>query len=737
MILRIVDGAGNYYWEFYPLATNTLFQQPRVISIPDANLASTVREALGLRRFSNVTQLDMLRLTGLFADNKQITDLTGLEHARNLKYLFLKQNQITDIAILEAFPNLAVLSLSSNQIKDFTPIARLTQLLELDISENPSDDISPVTGLAQLQVLYLRGYDIQDLTPFTEFTEILHLGFKRNQISDLTPLAGLTQLRSLGLGNNRITDITPLAELIHLEGLDISSNWVRDIESLENLMQLQVLQLVGNQISDLTPLTGLVDLTHLVLSDNQISDLSALAALTNLEVLVANNNQVNNLAPLTGLKGLTTLWLVNNQVSNLKPLTRLFNLAELKIVGNPIADREPLQVLLKRNSSLELDINPTQLAPVVHNTRTELPPMYWTDTETSGFYRLVKNKKRVENVVLGVQNITALAIDVAGGKLYWIEKTSDQTGKIQRANLDGTDIQLVKLLTSVPQGIALDSTNHKIYLVNSWGKVQRLNVNGSNFQPNLITGLDTPKHITLDVAEGKIYWTEAGERIRRADLDGSNIETLATDLGILGGIAIAGNKLYWTEQSSVNRGKIQHVTLDGTDVQTLVSLKSVPLGVAVDTIGRRLYWSNSVGKIQRANLNGKNIQTLITGLGEPIDLVLGIRTATASAAAPSIFVSPDNTTLLPNYPNPFNPETWIPYHLAQPADVTLRIYTANGVLVRTLALGHQATGFYQNQSRAAYWDGRNQLGEPVASGVYFYTLSAGDFTATRKMLIVK
>ena len=99
--------------------------------------------------------------------------------------------------------------------------------------------------------------------------------------------------------------------------------------------------------------------------------------------------------------------------------------------------------------------------------------------------------------------------------------------------------------------------------------------------------------------------------------------------------------------------------------------------------------------------------------------------------------TPKKTALLPNYPNPFNPETWIPYHLAEPADVTLRIYSADGKLVRTLALGHQPAGLYESKSRAAYWDGRNSVGERVASGLYFYTLTAGDFAATGKMLIMK
>ena len=98
---------------------------------------------------------------------------------------------------------------------------------------------------------------------------------------------------------------------------------------------------------------------------------------------------------------------------------------------------------------------------------------------------------------------------------------------------------------------------------------------------------------------------------------------------------------------------------------------------------------------------------------------------------------PETTTLLPNYPNPFNPETWIPYQLADPADVTLTIYDINGRVVRNLDLGHQRAGMYHTRSRAAHWDGRNAQGEPVASGVYFYTLTAGDLSATRKLLIRK
>ena len=98
---------------------------------------------------------------------------------------------------------------------------------------------------------------------------------------------------------------------------------------------------------------------------------------------------------------------------------------------------------------------------------------------------------------------------------------------------------------------------------------------------------------------------------------------------------------------------------------------------------------------------------------------------------------PDKTRLLTNYPNPFNPETWIPYHLANPSNVSIIIYNMRGNVIRRLELGHQQAGYYTSRSRAVHWDGKNSVGEPVASGIYFYTLTAGNFSATRKMLIRK
>ena len=106
-------------------------------------------------------------------------------------------------------------------------------------------------------------------------------------------------------------------------------------------------------------------------------------------------------------------------------------------------------------------------------------------------------------------------------------------------------------------------------------------------------------------------------------------------------------------------------------------------------------------------------------------------------AQPVVSNGPAENKLMQNMPNPFNPETWIPYQLKDGADVTIEIYNPTGTLVRELNLGHQVSGYYANRSKAVYWDGRNEFGEHVASGVYFYRISAGDYSATKKMVILK
>ncbi len=129
---------------------------------------------------------------------------------------------------------------------------------------------------------------------------------------------------------------------------------------------------------------------------------------------------------------------------------------------------------------------------------------------------------------------------------------------------------------------------------------------------------------------------------------------------------------------------------------------------------------------------------------EQIDLLIATGDRSPDALKTLIYLQqllatarPGKTQLLANYPNPFNPETWIPYELATDTDVRLTIYNAQGIVIRTLQLGQQSAGYYRDRERAAYWDGRNALGERVASGIYFYQLETDAMSALRKMVILK
>ena len=248
---------------------------------------------------------------------------------------------------------------------------------------------------------------------------------------------------------------------------------------------------------------------------------------------------------------------------------------------------------------------------------SQRPPMYWVDADVGALQSLTG--PNVTRLVPTVQNANSVAVDMADGKIYWTEQTSSRTGRIRRANLNGTNVQLVKNLTSVPRGLALDTSNNKLYLTNAWGKVQRMNRDGTGFQPDLIRDLNSPRAVAVDAAGGKVYWAEES-RIRRANLNGTNVQLVREFTSTVHALAIDAhnNKLYLA--NSV--GKVQRLNLDGTGFQPdlIVNLNS-PRGVAVDAAGGKVYWTEN-GRIRRANLNGTNVQNVATGLGSPVSIVL-------------------------------------------------------------------------------------------------------------------
>ena len=134
----------------------------------------------------------------------------------------------------------------------------------------------------------------------------------------------------------------------------------------------------------------------------------------------------------------------------------------------------------------------------------------------------------------------------------------------------------------------------------------------------------------------------------------------------------------------------------------------------------------------------------IERIEEQIDLLIATNDRSPAAMRTLVYLQqllvtarPEKTQLFANYPNPFNPETWIPYELATDTHVRITIYNTQGVVIRTLQFGHQSAGYYTGRDRAAYWDGRNAFGEQVASGLYFYQLETDEMSLMRKMVILK
>ena len=308
-----------------------------------------------------------------------------------------------------------------------------------------------------------------------------------------------------------------------------------------------------------------------------------------------------------------------------------------------------------------------------------------------------------------------LAVDMKGGKVYWTERTIDNMGRIQSADLDGNKVEPVRKEIAVPYYIAFDAEGEKLYWTNFYGKIQRINVDGRNFMPNFLTGLKDPRHIAFDAKTRRLHWTDAGGiwSIYTDNDSGTPRRLDMVDSGKVRGIAVYDDVVYWTEQTN-GSGSVRFMNRNGSgskkllDSELLASLEEIiPGGIAVDAVGGKVYWTTSHG-IRSAPRTG---ETVVIREEEPAGIALGGTARTPAApAAPSIspVVSVENT-LLANYPNPFNPETWIPYQLSAPADVSVSIYSVNGHLVRRLDLGHQSAGVYRSRSRAAYWDGRNEF----------------------------
>ena len=248
--------------------------------------------------------------------------------------------------------------------------------------------------------------------------------------------------------------------------------------------------------------------------------------------------------------------------------------------------------------------------------------IYWTDAYAQKIQRADLDGSNVEDLVTGLNEPIGLTLDVMGGKMYWTDKGTD---KIHRANLDGSQVEDLVAGLREPRRVALDLAGGKMYWADATtDKIQRANLEGTDIE-DLVTGLVEPRGLALDIPGGRMYWTDrSAHRIQRANLDGTQIEDLLTGLREPVGLALdlAGRKIYWADSTT---DRIHRANLDGSGVENVLTTGlREPRGLALDITGGRLYWAdNGADGIYSASLDGTHVKKLhsaVTPIGIALDI---------------------------------------------------------------------------------------------------------------------
>ena len=591
-----------------------------------------------------------------------------------------------------------------------------------------------------------------------------------------------TLTKTLRASNKSIRDLTGLEFAVNLKTLFLSRNDISDISPLRDLINLKTLVLSENQISDIAPLRHFrSDLITLAIDGNPVSDISPLRDLINLKTLVLSENQISDIAPLRNLKGLETLRLIDDAggFENLR--------------GQKLA-----LWLEQGTSTVHDDEIDDGMAPDEESEYDDMiaDEMVYDDEFLSSVGMWCATPQSFKPLKPRVSDIIVLpAFGESLETLFWRQadtvypEASFDDGVVLTVRfMNGTPLQKARVKKFVPQWaqhaalrfIFIEENRPSDIRVRFEGRGVRSRsyigntANDYKGQPTLWLGVgygiknpkdpldfhpELPPSVTilhefghalgllheqsnpsaalqdifdLDLLRDMVtQWKMKEGKSGNELTDAVNVE-LCTNYGVTGVVPEAVCKQYGIA-TRLDRGGRSYTEFDSESIMLYYNL---PLkGGGKTAINYHL--SNTDKKFIGEMYPKPLKSSLLAPSINPQAL------ATLSAAEMEQWLreaqqlAPGETALLSNYPNPFNPETWVPYHLSKPADVALTIYAIDGKVVRHLDLGHQVAGFYQSKSRAAYWDGRNEVGERVASGVYFYTLKAEDFQATRKMLIQK
>ena len=497
-----------------------------------------------------------------------------------------------------------------------------------------------------------------------------------DDIKDLTGLEFATNLTSLNLYSNDIKDISPLASLTKLTSLNLEYNEITDISSLSGLTNLTSLNLGDNEITDISSLAALTNLTWLNLWDNRIWDISALKDLNGLESVLLGDNLILDLAPLVANTGLGTGDVVDLRINRALSDTSLnTHIPALRTRGVKV---HRTHVFLSGPSVVSVGQTVTldlNVEDTIDLTRLKLE-FRWYTTDFS---------------IVSVAEGDFLKQDSGMTFLIPGKISSDKAEEIEILRLSGGGASGSGVLASITLKGHTIGYGRSIY-----------------FDAELLT----PSSETISHSKQSSFTLEV---VASWDINGDG-EVNATDL------LIVARKMGDRDDTADLNGD-ERVTVED-------------FVIVASHLGESMT-SDAPSIVTKTSVPNETIQEWIDMAHAANDGSLAFQRGISNLEHLLKAMRPAVTALLPNYPNPFNPETWIPYHLAHPADVTLTIYDTTGVTVRQLDLGHQPAGYYTDKTQAAYWNGQNQFGEQVASGVYFYRLQAGDFSATRKLVILK
>ena len=538
--------------------------------------------------------------------------------------------------------------------------ARLEVLTETNIPDpNLRVAIAETIGMPP-NTSILRGH-IENLT---------YLDARNANISDLTGLEGATNLRSLIINNNSVSDISPLTDLTNLRRLNLGDNNISDISPLASLTNLETLEFRDNNISDISSVSGLTRLTRLDLGGNSVSDISSISGLTRLTLLDLWSNSVSDTSPLVGLTNVSELYLQRNSISDISPLVANTGLGE--------EDRFYVSVNPLSYQSIHTHI------PILEERGVEI---YFDNQAHPALLKISGDNQRGASFA-----------------------SLSQPFVIEAQDRNGSTITGISVTFAVTRGGGTLSTTNTITDEN--GRAESTLKLGPNLGTNAVevsaVGIESPATFYA-IADSELPPTTA-------DVNNDGLVNILDLILIASSFGQSGQN-----DADVNGDRVVSIL----DLVLAAGMFEEP--AAAPSAQPQVPETLTAVEVQRWLTDARSLD-----VRDPI-----MERGFVVLEQLLVSLTPTETELLANYPNPFNPETWIPYQLAQDAFVTLTIYDVNGRVVRTLNVGHRIAAVYESQSKAIYWNGKNNLGEQVASGVYFYHLSAGDYSATRKMVILK